>query len=174
MASEAERLNKVINNLNKIPQETKQMVFNMSCGMTDQEIIQSFNQQSYDLFNIVALVVKKLKKDNEFKVVGYRAIFDNAIKINNRLPLDKFTLMILEYASEIYEEQEDLFLNMKIPDKDVSAGNEFGIIRSEMFKSIWRLLGTEDKTKIKEIVIPLTTYAHAYLYKTILKNQKPQ
>lgn len=170
MASDTERLNKVINNLEKVPLETRQMIFDMSCGMSDLEIIQSFNQQSYDLFTIVAMIVKKLGKDNEFKVVGYRAIFDNAIKINNRLPIDKFTLMILEYAAEIYAEQEDLFLNMKIPDKDVSAGNEFGIIRSEMFKSLWRLLDTQDKTKIKNILIPLTTYAHSYLYKTILKN----
>lgn len=172
MLSDAERLQKVVNNLQKIPIETRQMVFNMSCGMSEQEIIQSFNQQSYDLFNVVALVVKKLGKENEFKVSGYRAIFDNAIKINNRLPIDKFTLMILEYAAEIYAEEENIILNMKIPDKDVSAGNEFGIIRSEMFKSIWRLLSEDDKTKIKEILIPLTTYAHAYLYKTVLKNQK--
>ena len=171
---EDERLNKVIANLDRVPQETKQMIFNMSCKMSEQEIIQSFNQQAYDLFNLCALLVKKVGKDNEFKVGGYRAIFDNAIKINNRLPLDKFTLLILEHAAELYAEQEDLFLNMKIADKDLSAGNEFSIIRSEMFKAMWKLLGNVDRNKIKEIVIPMTTYAHGYLYKTVLKNQKPR
>lgn len=174
MASDTERLNKVVKSLDKIPQETKQMIFNMACGMNELEIIQLFNQQSLDLFSLVTEMVKKLKKDNEFKVSGYRAIFDNAIKINNRLPIDKFTLIILEFAAEIYAEKEDLFLNMKIPDKNVSAGNEFAIIRSEMFKSIWKLLENNDKNKIKETVILLTTYAHVYLYKTILKNQIPK
>ena len=164
-----EKLDKVIAALDKVPKETKQMIFDMSCGLTEQEIIQSFNQQTYDFFTCVASIAKKLQKEAEAD--GYRALFDNAVKINKKMPIDKFTLMILEYAAEIYAENEDCFIKMSIPDKNVTIGNEFGIIRSEMFKSLWKILGNEDKTSVKEIIILLTTYAHAYLYKSILKNK---
>jgi hypothetical protein len=172
MTSNEQRLNNVITSLDRVPQETKQMIFSMTQGMSEQEIIQSFNQKALDLFTLLIIITTKIGKEDEYKMSGYKNLFDNAIKINAKLPVDKFTLLILEFAAEIYAEEEDCFLNMSIPDTNVNVGNEFGIIRSEMFKKLWVVLNKNDKNLLKENIILLTTFAHTYLYKTLIKNKK--
>ncbi|AYV85283.1 MAG: hypothetical protein Satyrvirus9_9 [Satyrvirus sp.] len=163
----------VIKSLDKIDLKVKQMIFDMSHGMTEMEIIKSFNEQASYLFNLISTMTKRMGNEDEYKVSGYKTLFDNATKINAKLPVDKFTLVILEYAAEIYAEDENCFLNMTIPDKKCKVGNEFDLIRSENFKKLWKILGKDDKRMITDNVILLTTYAHAYLYKTILKNKLP-
>lgn len=171
-AANEERLNNVIASLDKVLPETKQMIFDMANSMSELEIIQSFNQQAFDLFTLISNIVKRMKIENEYKVEGYKTIFDSAVKINTKLPVDKFTLIILEFASEIYAENEDCFLNMSIPDAKVNVGNEFSLIRSELFKKLWKILDKKDKLVVKDNVILLTTFAHVYLYKSLLKNKK--
>lgn len=163
-------LDNVVKSLDKVNPETKDLIFNMSKGMTEMEIIHSFNQQASYLFNLVIAITKRLKKEDECNFVAYKSLFERAIKINAKLPIDKFTLIILEFAAEIYSEDENCFLNMSIPDKKCTVGNEFSLIRSENFKKIWKILGQTDRKMIADNVILLTTYAHTYLYKTILKN----
>lgn len=165
------QLSNVIESLERVPQETKEMVLNMALSLPELEIIQLFNQQAFDLFGLLISVTKKFGKEKEYNVSGYKMLFINALKINARLPLDKFTLIILEYAAEIYAEEEDCFLNMTIPDTEVKFNNEFGLIRSEMFKKLWVVLNDDDKKLLKDSIILLTTYAHVYLYKTLLKNK---
>lgn len=166
------QLDIVVKALEKVNNETNKMILQMCNGMNESEVIQSFNQQALDLFSKLLTITKRTGKESEYKVGGYKALFDNAIKINARLPLDKFTLVILEFAPDIYQENEDCFLNMSIPDANVKLGNEFSIIRSEMFKSLWKDLSKSDKAAVGEIIILMTTYAHIYFYKTLLLNNK--
>ena len=168
--AEENQLKNVIKSLERVPQETKQMIFDMATGMSDLEIMQSFNQQAFDTFTLLIAITIRMGKEKECKVTGYKVLFDNAVKINKKLPLDKFTLIILEYAAEIYAEEEDCFLNMEVPDTNINVGNEFGIFRSEMFKKLWKIMNSKDKKDMKDNIILLTTFAHTYLYKTILKN----
>lgn len=163
-----ERLERVAVALEKVPAAITQEIIKMVNNMSDLEIIQSFNQQSLDLFTHLMEITGKLGKEGEFKVGGYKELFDNASKINVKLPIDKYTLVILEYAVEIYEEREDCFLNMTIPDKKVNLGNEFNIIRSEMFKQLWLLMNGNDRKTIKQDIILLTSFAHAYFFKSVL------
>lgn len=164
-----ERLDNVIKSLDKVPIETRKMTLAMAQNMTEIEIIKSFNQKALDLFNFMIAVTKRLGKEKECSnVKGYKTLFDNALKINAKIPLDKFTLIILEFAAEIYAQDEDCFLKMTIPDTKVNVNNEFGLIRSEMFKELWLASGKRDHDEVSDIVILLTTFAHAYLYKTIL------
>lgn len=172
MTDQNKRLDNVINALDKVGIETKQMIFNMSNNMSEIEIIRSFNQSALDLFNLLMEITTRMKKENEYKVGGYKVLFDNAIKYNIKMPIDQFTLVILEFAADIYAENEDCFLNMTIPDTKLEVGNEFNLIRSEMFKTLWKNLNKNDKNDVKEKIILLTTYAHIYLYKTLLKNKK--
>lgn len=165
------QLVKVIAALEKVPQETKELIFKMAKKLSEFEIIELFNQQAQDLFNILNTLVKKYttsKNEKEYNMTGYKFLFETALKANIRWPVDKFTLIILEFASEIYAENEDVFLNMSIPNTKVSIGNEFGLIRSEAFKKLWIILNKHDKDILKENVILLTTYAHSYLYKTVM------
>lgn len=170
--TEQERLENVVKSLDRVNQATKQAIFDLSCSMSEMEIVQRFNQQAHDLYTMMNKIIKKMEQVNEYKISGYKAIFDNAIKINAKLPIDKFTLLILEFAAEIYSEDEDCFLKMSIPDKKVSSGNEFAIIRSEKFKELWKVMCKHDQKLMTDNVILLTTYAHAYLYKTLLKNKQ--
>jgi hypothetical protein len=50
----------------------------------------------------------------------------------------------------------------------LEVGNEFNIVRSDMFKQLWKKLSEEDKTAIKEKMVLLTTLAHVYFYQTVL------
>lgn len=165
--SSQQKLQNVIDALDKVPLETKQMIYDMSQNMTEKEIIQSFNQQTIDLLTLLIQITQKTKLDNKYKLSGYKVLFENAIKLNWKLPIDRFTLSILEFASDIYAENEDCFLNMTIPDAKIETGTEFNLIRSEMFKNLWRELDNNDKEQLKEKIIILTTFAHAYLYKSL-------
>ncbi len=165
----SERLENVINSLERVPLETRKMTLAMAQNMSDIEIIRSFNQKALDLFNFMINVTKRLGKEKEYNnIKGYKTLFDNALKINAKAPLDKFTLIILEFAADIYAQDEDCFLKMTIPDTKVNINNEFGLIRSEMFKELWIASGKEEHDEVSDIVILLTTFAHAYLYKTVL------
>ena len=61
---------------------------------------------------------------------------------------------------------------MTIPDANVKIGNEFSIIRSKVFKDLWKIIDNDDKNDVKGNIILLTTYAHAFLYKQILSTNK--
>lgn len=172
MSNSSKQLERVAESLEKVPHEIKQMVFEMAQSMSEMEIIQLFNQQARDLFTLMGNIAKRLRRQKEqSEVTAYKNLFENALKINAKLPIDKFTLVMLEYAAEIYAENEDCFLNMPIPDANVNVNNEFNIIRSDMFKHMWRIIEEDDKKSVKDIMLPLTTYAHAFLYKIILSKK---
>lgn len=168
MNKNKERLNKVVESLGRVPNDTKQMIYQLSMELSEMEIIQFFNQQGRDLFRILHEITHKHKDSKKFNISGYKMFFDQALKINAKLPIDKFTLIVLEYAPEIYAEEEDCFMAMTIPDTKVNVGNEFGLIRTQMFKDLWVTLDKSKKDELSEVVILLTTYAHAYLYKTLM------
>lgn len=170
MTNNSEQLQVVVTSLEQVDPLINQSVKEMSDNMPEATIIRLFNQTSLDLFTIINIITDRIGKTEEYKLAGYKALFDNAIKINAKLPIDKFTLIILEFAPQIYSQDENCFLNMSIPDRRISVGNSFGFIRSEMFKNLWMVLNTSDREQVSEKVISLTTYAHAYLYKTVTKN----
>ncbi|BCS83074.1 hypothetical protein QLL95_gp1049 [Cotonvirus japonicus] len=161
-------LESVATALDRVNQETKESIFQFAKSTNELDLIVMFNNKAVDLFNILATLSKKAGMDKKYNISYYRSLFDRAIKANCKLPVDKFTLLILEYAPEIYEQNEDCFLDMKMPDKKVSLGNEFSIIRTEEFKELWKTLNHETKQNVGEEVLQLTTYAHAYFYKSLL------
>jgi hypothetical protein len=61
---------------------------------------------------------------------------------------------------------------MYMPDTKLESGNEFNLVRSEMWKNIWKILNKHDKEEIKKKFILLTVYAHCFFYKTILSKQQ--
>jgi hypothetical protein len=177
-----DQLQDIVTSLDNVSLEIKQTIYDMSQKMTEDEIICSFNQQALDLFTVMAAIIKELGRENEIKVASYKILYDNAIKINYRLPVDKFTYFLLAFAADIYSENEERFLGITVSDSIIqtnllkaakavghteASDNEFGFIRSEMFKSLWKLLDPDSKELIKSKIILLTSYAHAYLYKII-------
>lgn len=167
-----QKLISVADALERVDPETKKMVWNIAKQMNDTEVVVMFNQVALDFFNYMINIAKKLGKEREYGFNGYLVFFQNALKININLPIDKFCLIILEFAPEIYAENEDCFMGMEIPDHNVNVGNEFSMIRSETFKRMWTILNDTDKKTCRDKTILLTIYAHAFLYKTLLLCQK--
>lgn len=162
--TDAQRLEEVAAALQRVPQETCQALYDHSRQMTTTDIIRTFNQKSRDLFALLIEIALKNKIPQTIK--SYQMMFENAISVNSKLPIEKFTLVILKYAPEIYTEEEDHFLKMTVPDAQVSVGNAYGIIRSESFRNIWLSADADYQARIKECVVLLTTYAQMYLYKS--------
>lgn len=171
-------LSKVVKALERVSLDTSNMIAGMAKGMTEAEIINHFNQSAKDFFNTTISVTKRMGIAREYGGEAYLAIFENAIKMNGRMPIDKFTMLILEFAPEIYAEDENCFLDMEIPDRNlnemgapVTSDNEFSLIRSEKFKKLWKILSPADKETIKADIILLTTYAHTYFIYSLLKRK---
>lgn len=169
--SKQEQLNRVISSLDRVKPDVKQMIYDMSNSMSEVDIIQLFNQESLDMFALCIYISQKMGKENEIKIGGYKNLFDHAVSFNKKLPLDQFTLSILEFAADIYDENEKAFLGKEYKDVELKVGNEYSFIRSDVFKKLWMILSEKDKSDIKEKLISVTTYAHAYLYKVLLQKK---
>ena len=166
------QLQKIQKALDRVNDDTKQMVLEMAKGMSDLEIMQSFNQEVYDFFFFFFGITRQLGFDREYKIEAHNKLYEKAVKTNVSLPIEQFTMIILEFAPEIYKEDEECFLKMSIPDTKLETGNEFNVIRSEHFKDLWKKMNQPDKNDVKDKIILLTTFAHTYFYKTILSMQK--
>ena len=166
------KLQKVVDSLNKVSPEINQLAFAMSNSMSDLILVNLFNQTALDLFGAIDGITKSNPNGPKCDISTHKLFFDQAIKINNKLPIDKFSINILEFADYIYSEDDAYFLQMTIPDGKLSLGTEFNLIRSETFKQLWLSLSDNDKTELKEKIILLTSYAHAFFYKTVMNNRQ--
>jgi hypothetical protein len=164
----AEKIQSVMESLEKIDKKTNDMIMDIVNSMSSIEIIQSFNQAAFDMFNTTHNLTVKMGIEHEYKIVGYKRLFEQATKINFQKPIDHFTLLVLEYAYDIYKGYDNCFLDMEIPDANISVGNEFSLIRSNMFKKLWKCFSEQDKEDVRDKIVILTTFAHAHLYKTII------
>ncbi len=51
-----------------------------------------------------------------------------------KVPVDNFTWFVLEYASEIYKEDEDFFLNKSYNPAKVEVGNDLHLLNQNLLK----------------------------------------
>jgi len=163
------QLQNVIADLEKINEDTRNLFVSLAKGLSEVEIIHSFNQHSLDLFNLGIDIAKKYGKETTMKFNGYKLLLENATKLNIKLPIENFTLVVLSHASQIYSENEDYFINKSYNMKKIEVGNEFTFIQSDEFKYLWSILDQKDKRDFKDKLIMVTTYAYAYFFKTILQ-----
>jgi hypothetical protein len=162
----------IANALARVDQEINDGIWSMAHGLREADIISLFNQNARDFFNYAIEGTKKMNQEREYGFSGYLSLFERAMSINVGLPIDQFTIIVLEFAPEIYDTKENFFLNMNIPDTTLESENEFNIIRSEKFKKLWKMIQPDEKEGVKKLVISLTTYAHAYFYKLLLNKQQ--
>lgn len=171
-AEETAALERVAAALDRVDEDTKRDAYEMAKSMPSIEVMKGFNQSAIDLFSTMDNFCRKLKLGKKYDVSGYRELLTFAIKQNVKIPINKFTLIILEYAPEIYAEEVDKFLGMEIPVTEVKMGNAFSVIKTETFKEMWRLSSKEDKNYVGKIFINMTFYAQVYFYQTIISNTK--
>jgi hypothetical protein len=162
-------LERVLAALERIPKETLDDVLSMADSMTCEETVQKFNNQAKDTFVLLERIATMCNKYEECNIVGNKKLFDHAVKQNADLAVNKFTLVILEYAPEIYAADHECFLKMSIPESELKVADGFSLVKTTMFKEMWVQLSNDFQSEIIDNMILLTMYAHAYLYKTLLK-----
>lgn len=170
-----EKIQRVVKSLESVNEETKKYVMDLSECLLKEEIVTMFNQYALDFFNDLTQISYEVDSSKAKIFTSYSLLYETSLNLKKNLPLEKFTLTILEHADKIYMQEEEHFLEMDIPNKEINIGNnknEFGIIQSDEFKKLWKKLGEDNKSIIKDKVILLTTYAHAYLYKILQESNK--
>lgn len=172
MTEKSKKMTLIADSLAKVDPDVNRGIWDMAQNLSEQEIICFFNQTALDFFTFAINITKKMGKEREYGFSGYMMLFETTLKMNKSVPVDQFTILILEFAPDIYNANEKFFLDMYIPDgkigKGNNNGNEFNIIQSQEFKKLWLALDSADKENIKERIIVLTTYAHAYFYKLLM------
>lgn len=181
------QINKIGDALSKVPPEYAEAAVSLANSLEKVELGVSFNQTAMDLFDLAVKISTKRKIEEKLKMSGHRSIFEAAAaKIGKTIPISKFSFAILEFAPEIYNENDDFFLNMKVPDtidvdKEVGAtdagttksnSNDLNIINTQEFKELWKKLNNKEKRAIRENVIKLTLYSHAYFISYIREQTK--
>jgi len=164
------QMEKIMSALENVSDDINQMTWHLAKEISNSDIIQTFNQETCDLFEILINFINAMGISRECNILGHKIIFENALKINIGLPIEQFTFIVLQFAPEIYDEKEKFFLEMNIPNQKVQNGNEFSLINSAAFKKLWLLLNEDSKQELKDKIILMTTYAHAYFYKVIMKS----
>ena len=139
---------------------TVKIIKSINDSMTKLEIAQIFNQNAIDLIDIVGDVTKRLGLENEYKILSYKSLLLNVQKINIMFPINNFYKSVSPFTSKIYEGDVEYFLLMDIP--DVKTNNI--MIQSESFKKLWKNenMTKEEREKIIDSIILLTSYSHAY------------
>lgn len=167
-----QKMQKIANALDRVDADIYNDVMAMARGMSIYDIAVSFNQGALDFFDSAIKITTKKGLEGKYKFGGYKNLFETALKGDKTIPVDKFTFLILEFAPDIYEGNEKMFLDMEIPDGSLDSGNEFNLIQSKEFKDLWRVLRSGDKEEIKDCVTVLTTYSHAYFLRLLLDINK--
>lgn len=167
-----EKMNQVIIALEAVSSATIQTILDVAKTTPESEVIQYFNQSANDLFTELIRIMKKYNfSDKHYNIAGYQNLFNNAISVNVKLPIDKFTLTILLHAADIYDQNEQNFLDMKIPDTQIKVGNEFAVLSSGIFKEMWRKISKSDRESLKDVVISLTMHSHTYFIQKLMMVQ---
>jgi len=159
----------IANSLKRVNDKTTNIVLDMAKQISKDEVISLFNQAALDFFQTILKITQEMGQEREYGIKGYLKLFETAVGINRGLPIDQFTATILEYAPEIYAEEEDTFLDMDIPDAEIKSGNEFNIIRSGKIKNLWKTGSPENKELVKEKIITVTTWCHVYFIQKIME-----
>ena len=126
-SDKSEKMARIADALAKVKPEINQNIWEMARSLSEEEIIQFFNQTALDFFTFAIDGTRKMGKEREYGFAGYMRLFESALGMNKIVPIDQFTVIILEFAPEIYD--------------------------------------------VKDRIISLTSYAHAYFYK-LLMNKK--
>lgn len=162
-------LKKIIQSLEKVDSNITNTILGMAEKTSMAQVINDFNYNSLEVLDFLDYIGKKYNHTDTCDMTKHRLLFENAIQINKRLPVDKFSLIVLEHAQDIYDENEEYFMELPMPDVNAKAGKDFSMIKCEAFKKVWTSLDEEDKDLVKEKVISLTTSAHIYFIKNITK-----
>lgn len=166
-AEHAKTMSNVIKALQTVAADKQLMARRIAQGFSAAEIVSKFNQAGKDFFVLLKHIINEVGENKDYNLNGYEKLFHHAISIRQDWPIDKFTLMILQFAPQVYEEDEQFFLSVEIPDQNVRINNEFGIIKTEAFKELWLKTNDNRRDELKDNCLLLVSFAHAYFLKMI-------
>lgn len=166
-----QQLTVVIAALERVDLAIRQEIYKMSLNMSRDMLVQSFNQRAKDMFSLLERISRACGRYETTDLAANRSLFNTAVTTSPEIAVNKFTLLVLEFAPEIYARDEEAFLKMTIPETDVKTSAGWGVIRSNEFRDMWvHDMTGEMKTQVTELMIRMVTIAQAFLYQTIRSN----
>ena len=181
MAISEEQLQEMVNVLSKLPKEIKLHNKKLAETTSRQDIISTFNQYVIDFFDLLIKIIDKVNEKANTKenygAESYKMVFEQALTFGAHLPIDNISSRLLLVADKIYNNDEQFFLNFELKESvdiqlDKNNNNKsykFDIFDSDKFKELWKQLKPSYREKLFEKLILLTTYAHAYVFKLLIK-----
>lgn len=155
--------------LSDLPNELKSMATEMAHSMSDVEIVMRFNQMITSLFTLIINKTKPLPNYKEFNFEIYFKLLEKSISINTSFPIERFCLIMLIFAPQIYEKNENFFMNYNLNAHIKVSQNEFSIFESQKFKDLWHTLDVDAKNKFIDDFTLLTIFAHTYFLQRVAK-----
>ena len=172
-ANRTKLLEEVSTELSKTSQTDQATAFEAAQVLTQEEVIQQFNAAALQLFTNAYNITVKRGKEREYKIGGYKTLYEKAVKANRATPIDQFTLIILKFASDIYARNANKFLKMDIPEEiEIESDNEFGLIHSKEFKKLWVTLTNLEQNTIIDNMVEMTQFAHIFFIQKIIESSQ--
>ncbi|CAI2358539.1 Hypothetical protein MVR_LOCUS245 [uncultured virus] len=165
----------IIRSIESIPDIVKQFIRSKVATYQPNmyDLFDEFNNHVTGLFQLLDQLVIKYNMTSHFKMLAnYKQLIKHAINCKRSLVIDKYTLVTLEYAADILDGREDVFLNMTFNDTQGKLdGNEFSIIKCDNFKVLWKQLTEDERTQIHTRMISMTTTSLIFVVKTMQSQQ---
>ena len=122
MTAEQDRaqLQVVVQALERVPRATRQQIYQLSQSAQRADLVTAFNQNARDMFTLLEQISRQCGRYETTKLGSNRMLFDTAIGSHPEIALNKFTLLVLEFAPEIYSRDEEAFLQMTIPTTEIA------------------------------------------------------
>lgn len=158
-----EKFNKIQESLARVPEEYVEIIRSDYMDRSMYELFDIFNTNVNQFFDLAHSIAEKYGVSHEFRFMGYKSLMENTImKMGKRIPIDQFSTIILEFVNEVYNEDENFFLNYEIEEEKIENNEHISIFEINRIKELYGKIENEDKEMIMEKIKTLTIYAHAY------------
>jgi hypothetical protein len=129
-----------------------------------EEIVNNFNLQLEELFNVIELIYT-----NE-NIKRYKLMVKTVIKLNAIKLIEQYVIHAVPFAEHIYNKNEDFFVTQSTEDIKEKLGqtklkkelHETSVFEVLKLKTIWFTLDIETKDILWEYFQLLTFYAQEY------------
>jgi hypothetical protein len=129
-----------------------------------EEIVNNFNLQLEELFNII----ENIYTDENIK--RYKLMVKTVIKLNAIKLIEQYIIHAVPFAEHIYKKDESFFINQTVDDVREKIGqtklrkelHENSVVEVLKLKNIWSIVDNDIKDIVWEYFQLLTFYAQEY------------
>ncbi len=100
-------------------------------------------------------------------ILTYKSLINGALKMNQLIAIEKYTLYMLEHEEQINARDEVYFININL--NSSTNMTDRSLMEILKLKNIWHKLDINTRTKIFDFLIVLTYWARQYFNSKYLK-----